>query len=405
MSLFVDTGTNTTLSTTLAETLTSIDTTITLTDASDFPTKGSITINDETILYTGKSSNNLTGCVRGSSSTTATAHSNGDAVTTVARVSQSGVSDNQKSGWYLDRLTNGRTLRVGDSDIMLDGIVRFNRNNDTFQGFNGTAWVDFNATQGETGADGSDGIASFDVANLPSGETVDGEVYSGKVSNELQFRSLKSSTFDINAALTSQNSVGITKSDDYLTLTATPRPYQWDFSSNNTVSYLKSSTSDSTFKAFGKISTWKVKSGSSVTAGTVVRIALSTTSSGYSESTTEIVIEPYTYTALQQEINQGSAPLGIALQTKSGDAACKVCTEGITTVLMGDGDGAGNQTSTTLDGPGAYAFVGYDGRVYNESLSTGISTNTPSIGYWLERGTFSTGSAVLFNVKSSFSFT
>lgn len=405
MSLFVDTGTTTTLSTTLAETLTSIDTTITLTDASDFPSKGSVTINDETILYTGKSSNDLTGCVRGYDSTNNTAHSNGDTVTTVARVTQAGVSDAQKAGWYIDRLTNDKTLRVNDSDVMLDGIVRFNRNNSIFQGFNGTSWVDFNATTGATGAAGSDGIASFDVANLPSDETVNGEVYSGKVNNELQFRALTSSTFDINATLTSLNSVGIAKSDDYLTLTATSRPYQWDFSTNNTISYLKSSTSDSTFKAFGKISTWKVKSGVTITAGTVVRIALSTTSSGYSDSTTEIVIEPYTYTVLQQEINQGSAPLGIALQTKTNGQSCQICTEGITSVIMGNGDGAGNQTSNTLDGPGAYGFVGYDGKVYNESLSTGISTNTPNIGYWLERGTFTLGTTVLFNVKSSFSFT
>lgn len=405
MSLFVDTGTNTTLSTTLAETLTSIDTTITLTDASDFPTKGSITINDETIIYTGKSSNNLTGCERGASSTTATSHANGDTVTTVARVSQSSLSDNQKAGWYLDRFHNDRTLRVSDSDILLDGIVRFNRNNSIFQGFNGTSWVDFNATRGETGADGSDGIASFDVVNLPSGETVAGEIYAGDSGNDVQLRSLTTTTFDANSAITGVDSIGITKSDNYLTLTANPRPYEWDFSSNNTISYLKSSTSDSVFKAFGTISVWKVKSDKSVTAGTVVRATLSVATAGYSESTTELVIEPYTYSALQEEINEGAGVLGIALQTKSGGATCKVCTEGITSVLMGTGDGAGNQTSNTIDGPGAYGFVGYDGRVYNESLSTGVSSNTPSVGYWLERGTFTAGTTVLFNVKTAFSFT
>ena len=65
------------LSTTLNETLTDSDTTITLTDASEFPTAGYIVIEkinstsgayeNETIKYTGKSSNDLTGCTRGSS--------------------------------------------------------------------------------------------------------------------------------------------------------------------------------------------------------------------------------------------------------------------------------------------------------------------------------------------------
>jgi len=84
------------LSTTLNETLTSSDTTITLTDASAFPTSGYIVIEkvnttsgayeNETIKYTGKSSNDLTGCTRGSSalykgvtptSTTAQSHESG----------------------------------------------------------------------------------------------------------------------------------------------------------------------------------------------------------------------------------------------------------------------------------------------------------------------------------------
>jgi hypothetical protein len=60
------------LATTLNETLTASDTTITLTDASEFPTLGYIVIEkvnavtglfeNETIQYTGKSTNDLTGC-------------------------------------------------------------------------------------------------------------------------------------------------------------------------------------------------------------------------------------------------------------------------------------------------------------------------------------------------------
>jgi len=73
------------LETSLATTISSSDTSITLTDASSFPTSGYIvikkaitagtgvdpllvgTFQNETIQYTGKSSNTLTGCIRGTS--------------------------------------------------------------------------------------------------------------------------------------------------------------------------------------------------------------------------------------------------------------------------------------------------------------------------------------------------
>ncbi len=84
------------LNTTLNGDITDSATTITLADASSFPTSGYIVIvstnattglyTSETIQYTGKTSNNLTGCTRGTSapsygttpeSTTAVAHTSG----------------------------------------------------------------------------------------------------------------------------------------------------------------------------------------------------------------------------------------------------------------------------------------------------------------------------------------
>ena len=84
------------LNTTLNGNITSTATTITLTDASEFPTSGYIVIEkvdsttgaivSETIEYTGKSTNDLTGCTRGTAapsygktpvSTTADSHSSG----------------------------------------------------------------------------------------------------------------------------------------------------------------------------------------------------------------------------------------------------------------------------------------------------------------------------------------
>jgi len=57
-------------------------TTITLNDASNFKSAGKVIIEDEVISYTGKSTNDLTGCTRGDFGTTAVSHSD---TTTVAQ--------------------------------------------------------------------------------------------------------------------------------------------------------------------------------------------------------------------------------------------------------------------------------------------------------------------------------
>jgi hypothetical protein len=60
--------------TTLNGAITDSDTTITLTSASGFSAAGTVRIGNELITYTGISTNDLTGCTRGTNSTTAVAH-------------------------------------------------------------------------------------------------------------------------------------------------------------------------------------------------------------------------------------------------------------------------------------------------------------------------------------------
>ena len=59
---------------TLSADISSTATTIGLIDASDFDSSGTIRIMEEQITYSGKSTNDLTGCTRGANSTTARAH-------------------------------------------------------------------------------------------------------------------------------------------------------------------------------------------------------------------------------------------------------------------------------------------------------------------------------------------
>ena len=68
-------------STTAAEAIDTSETEIDLTSASDFDSTGTVYIGNEQISYTGISSNTLTGCTRGASSTTAASHDSGTTVT------------------------------------------------------------------------------------------------------------------------------------------------------------------------------------------------------------------------------------------------------------------------------------------------------------------------------------
>ena len=61
-----------------------------------FSTSGSVRINDEIITYSGKSTNDLTGCTRGTGGTTAIAHDTATAVreSTVTRFNTTDFTNN-----------------------------------------------------------------------------------------------------------------------------------------------------------------------------------------------------------------------------------------------------------------------------------------------------------------------
>ena len=100
-------GGQSSLATTLNGGINNSVTTITLTSTAGFPTSGSVLINSEIIAYTGISSNDLTGCTRGSQSTTPASHSNGATVTALAAWGQASFVGSQATvidpaNWSLD---------------------------------------------------------------------------------------------------------------------------------------------------------------------------------------------------------------------------------------------------------------------------------------------------------------
>lgn len=83
----------------LDEELDNSETTITLVDASTFPSSGYILIESEIIQYAGKSTNDLTGCTRGATSSTATYHANGTTVRQINYVNTTPSAGNPVRGW------------------------------------------------------------------------------------------------------------------------------------------------------------------------------------------------------------------------------------------------------------------------------------------------------------------
>jgi len=145
------------LETTLNETLSATDTTITLSDATNFPTSGFIviekvltssdtsntllqgTIADETIQYTGKSGNNLTGCTRGTAApiegatpnvTTARVHNSGAKVfgsyiitRTTSSVTNNGISISYSFSFSFSLASSATTGGTGGGDFVFAGPV------------------------------------------------------------------------------------------------------------------------------------------------------------------------------------------------------------------------------------------------------------------------------------------
>ena len=110
--------------TTVNEALDASETTITLTSATAFPTAGTILVDSELITYTGKSTNDLTGCTRGALGSTAATHSDGAAATNATDFGGWGVAvkadqvDLEPGLWSLDNfgqvlvatVANGKTF-------------------------------------------------------------------------------------------------------------------------------------------------------------------------------------------------------------------------------------------------------------------------------------------------------
>jgi hypothetical protein len=303
--------------------------------------------------------------------------------------------DTQQAGWYqITPNTSNLALRVNYSNIGLSGEIRLNTSvlPPVFQGNNGSAWVDFNALKGDTGATGNDFTNAVNFNNLGSNIVVGSVVplasvfattYANvalSVSN-VNIRSLQGSNYIINSNLTVDSMV-LSQNSNVITLASQPLPYSWDFTgSHNTVAYLKNSTSDIPYYGWGETSSWIVQQGASILKGQAVRLTRDSVSSS------NIVITPITYTTLVA-VNPFNTPfniLGIATKTASSGQTCIVCTKGITTVLCTSNIASGFTTSTEIPFVGSYGIVGKDGGIFC-NINQDPTVEYIKAGYFLEDG-------------------
>jgi len=324
-------------------------------------------------------------------------------------------SDTKQAGWYqITPNSSNLALRASYSNIGLSGEIRLNTSvlPNVFQGCNGSAWVDFNSTQGATGPAGQDFTNAVNFNNLGS-NTASGSIvplasifattYSNvaaSISN-VDIRSLQGGSYVVNSNL-SVNSMVLSQNSNVISMTSQPLPYQWNFTNGkNTVSYLKNSTTDTPYYGWGETSSWVVQQGVTVTKGQAVRLTRDSVSSS------NIVITPITYTTLvgANKFNSNFFNiLGIANQTSVGDGSntCIVCTKGITTVLCTSNIASGFTPSTEIPFVGSLGLVGKDGGLFC-NINQDPTVDYMSAGYFLESGVglASNGNYNLFYVQPS----
>ena len=307
--------------------------------------------------------------------------------------------DTQKAGWYqISPSSSNLALRVNYSNIGFQGEIRLNTSilPNVFQGNNGSAWVDFNAVIGPTGAPGKDFTNAVNFNNLGANISTSmrvpiGNIFATTYTNvaaaisNVNIRSLKGSEYNINSNLTI-DSVILTQNSNVITINTQPLPYSWNFASIvggdtfNTIPYLKNPSTDFEFFAWGETSNWIVQQGQNILKGQAVRLTRDSVSSS------NIVITPVTYTTLTG-LNPFVTPfnmLGIAIQNASGGYSCSVCTKGITTVLCTSNITTDFIRSNSVNNVGICGLVGKDAGIF-------CNNNIPAVdyiiaGYFLENG-------------------
>ena len=134
--VFLDTGLSSNVTSNLSSAIsTTSETTINVYSTDNFKQKGVIIVGSEEMFYSSKTSTAFNVSQRGFNGKTATTASN-DAVVkqTYSPVNATNTDDKELAGWYSDCLSNDVSLRIGKSDVIQTGIIRYNKDNGVMDG-------------------------------------------------------------------------------------------------------------------------------------------------------------------------------------------------------------------------------------------------------------------------------
>ena len=237
------------------------------------------------------------------------------------------------TGWYQNKNENDVTLRISNNNTEIIGSLRLNTNISPpiFQGYNGSNWVDFNASRGLKGESNNKIDTNLSINKLccennennnNKGYIIDSNTYS--VNNQL--------FFDVKPIISSKvlkngefiNSIDIINNEENIMLKPNFVPHVEDLS-NIKIYDIKSNSTDIIFKSLGTNKKFKVFENEIVSKGQIVSIEIQNNG---------IFIKSANYDKQLNLFRNNIVCIGVALQDCLGGQECLVCTKGITTVKL-----------------------------------------------------------------------
>lgn len=325
-------------------------------------------------------------------------------------------NDIKETGFYTLKNDSKLNLRILNSNQEIKGIVRLNESTNTFEGYNGIRWVQFNAEKGEKGDSGNNFNSHLKFVNIKSNQSTNNEIgllfkteeviindnnknkHNEKI--EIKIRNLKSGIKNINGEF--KNTIKINTEDDSVILNPNPQPYIWDFSHNNNIDYLKSNINDECFKCYGKVSIWPVMNGYSIKKGQFVSL-------NYHKNNLYIIPVSYELNkTFNMNLNKFMNPiqvLGVALESSNDKkTSIKICEEGITTVSYSNDNNSISENymkEDKISKIGSIGLLDNQGYVFSTFIKP-CGEDYLQVGYFLElKHCSSKDNLVLFRVKIS----
>ena len=297
-------------------------------------------------------------------------------------------NDQKYAGWYKYGQENQVGLRVGNSNLGLDGEIRFNTKTCSFEGYNGNKWIVLDSSKGEKGQDGKDfsGIVKFqsiprsrDVVEYTQfgyGYIIDPvTIDTTNGDSVINVKRIISDTFMVNDKTMPCLNIGQNKST--IVMNVNPQPYIWDLSKETNES-MKELDNENSLKCWGDVSIFNTSIDTVIQMGQLVQLE---------NRKGKLIVAPVSYLEGNvPNLFNGINPIGIALNSsKKGNInEIRVCTKGITQVFV-DNVGGYLQTNNEIK-CGDMGVVNYRGCVVKTNRRP--LQNYIQAGYFLEDYTF-----------------